>query len=1075
MDLPKEKAPGQDGIPSEFYQEFFDEIQNDLLELVTEVYATGRLAASLNTSKICLLPKTGDLTLVTNYRPISLLGTAYKIIAKLIANRMIQFLPLWIKQSQTAFVKGRSIFDNVFMAFEAMDWAENSGQDLILLLLDFEKAYDRVSWSFLEATMRKMGFADIFIAWIMALYKEASALVLLNGAAGPTFELERSVRQGCPLAPYLYLLIADVLGHMLEDPKRGVQGFTLPDGNTTTSQMFADDANLLLQGSEQNLDAAIQVLNLFCQGSGAVVNWRKTVGIWASRRPRTWHWNNDSGLKWLQEGECTIYLGFPIGFKMRAEERDNKVLLMVSRQLTKWSPRHMSLAGRILLANQVMLATIWYLCSCASISLSALKQSRGLVRNYIWGAKIGKTTRAKVRWELIIQPISAGGLKILDPIIQASALISKLVVRGLKPGWEPWKTFVRFHVDQAKYTGYAHWLHHRHWFMHAKAAQTTSTQLWRCTFKAWTMVRTGLEQIQPRTQQEILRQPLFGNYHLRCFTGTPWGLEQMSNLGTWQRNNTFTIQDIWDPTAGDWKSEATIKRQTRSRTAAIQRQEIIDSIPWRITIYQPPQTGEWVTPDIGVAIHTVYHVTSIEDGQHKGLLYIRLKSEELVLADPIPFEITANHLEQVRVIVTSGLRATVRCYNPTLKPRWDEQVWLFGNCPIQQLPWDPADWRWRRQGMVKECEFFSYTTKLGYKIGLSKVKATLPILVDLKAFGFTNIQLRLILQRTWHPWLPRKIATMSWLTMAGGLPVGEWRRKAGWEGHCRLCNDCPFETAEHGLMRCKVVKEAWERYASLRDSAGLRNDCASWKGIMLGPLHRPGLHTIQDDETWGSGQTCMVSNNTAWDILRTILLWNIWVQKCDEEMNGNAFHLGKALYYAWQTTVHVGMEVWEDITRHNRSGRRINAMQDKFFEIWGKEGVFCTVGGLPKWHTLPPECFLPFHLATEPPRRIDVIPLREEPNQASDAASSLDLDLNAAIDAMFEDVLEDLANRVIPLEIAQELDDEVTGEPAPPKRVQSPILDDEETIRTRCVNGYTVNHLIYDSSPRTAARLDKIV
>jgi hypothetical protein len=286
MSLPKGKAPGPDGVPSQFFQDSYDDISKDLLAFVNEVLASGRLKASLNTSKISLLPKSGDLTLVTNFRPISLLGVPYKLIAKLIANRMIQFLPLWIKQSQTAFVNGRSIFDNVFMTSEAMDWAVNSGQDLIFLLLDFEKAYDRVSWTFLKATMERMGFAETFIGWIMALYKEPRSSIVLNGVIGPTFELERSVRQGCPLAPYLYLFIADVLGHMLEDPKWGVQGFNLPDGNHTTSQMFADDANILLQGTECNLDAATTVLEHFCMGSGAKVNWTKTVGIWASRNPR---------------------------------------------------------------------------------------------------------------------------------------------------------------------------------------------------------------------------------------------------------------------------------------------------------------------------------------------------------------------------------------------------------------------------------------------------------------------------------------------------------------------------------------------------------------------------------------------------------------------------------------------------------------------------------------------------------------------------------------------------------------------------------------------------------------------
>jgi hypothetical protein len=133
MFLPKGKAPGPDGVPLEFFQDSYDTIEKELLEFLNEVLTLGRLKASLNTNKICLLPKAGDLILVTNLRLISLLRVPYKLTAKSIVNRMIQFLPLWIKQSQTAFVKDRSIFDNVFLTSEAMDWAENSGQDLILL------------------------------------------------------------------------------------------------------------------------------------------------------------------------------------------------------------------------------------------------------------------------------------------------------------------------------------------------------------------------------------------------------------------------------------------------------------------------------------------------------------------------------------------------------------------------------------------------------------------------------------------------------------------------------------------------------------------------------------------------------------------------------------------------------------------------------------------------------------------------------------------------------------------------------------------------------------------------------
>ena len=100
--------------------------------------------------------------------------------------------------------------------------------------------------------------------------------------------MEISVHQGCPLAPYLYLLVADVLGYMLDDPRRGVKGFRLRDESHTTNLMFADDTNLLLEGTQENLDRAMSVLNLYCSASGAHVNENKFVAIWAGRQPRAW-------------------------------------------------------------------------------------------------------------------------------------------------------------------------------------------------------------------------------------------------------------------------------------------------------------------------------------------------------------------------------------------------------------------------------------------------------------------------------------------------------------------------------------------------------------------------------------------------------------------------------------------------------------------------------------------------------------------------------------------------------------------------------------------------------------------
>ena len=202
----------------------------------------------------------------------------------------------WILPSQTGFVPNRCILDNVFLAFEAIEWTLENRQDLSMLLLDFEKAYDRVNWTFLQQTMEAMGFHPTWVRQVMSLNLNASAAVVVNGVQSKTFRLQRSVRQGCPLAPYLFLLTVDVLGQMLQHPNCGVQGLQLPDNSTITNQMFADDTLLLLDGTKDNLDRALTIIERFGAASGTKLNLHKSVGIWLAPTERTWQWGESAGL-----------------------------------------------------------------------------------------------------------------------------------------------------------------------------------------------------------------------------------------------------------------------------------------------------------------------------------------------------------------------------------------------------------------------------------------------------------------------------------------------------------------------------------------------------------------------------------------------------------------------------------------------------------------------------------------------------------------------------------------------------------------------------------------------------------
>jgi mannosylglycoprotein endo-beta-mannosidase len=201
--MPKDKAPGSDNIPTGLFQEFTKEIVPTLLQAFRTMLSTGVTSELINKGLITLIPKFGDHVRLGNWRPITLLGSHYKILAKMLARRFQVFLLSIVRPSQTEFVEGRSILDNTFLEQEALDWAEESDQDLVLLLLDFEKAFDKIEWGFLFEALVKLGFCNQWIHWVRSLYHSASLAIKFNEVVGSNFPLARSFRQGCPLVATL--------------------------------------------------------------------------------------------------------------------------------------------------------------------------------------------------------------------------------------------------------------------------------------------------------------------------------------------------------------------------------------------------------------------------------------------------------------------------------------------------------------------------------------------------------------------------------------------------------------------------------------------------------------------------------------------------------------------------------------------------------------------------------------------------------------------------------------------------------------------------------------------------------
>ncbi len=251
------------------------------------------------------------------------------------------------------------------------------------------------------------------------------------------------------LAPYLFILTTDVLGYMMVDPKHMVEGLSLPRGGLITDQTFTDDTAFYLQGSPSNMDKVQDVLKLFCHASGAKINWHKSAAIWANKKEKTWNWGRDDGLRWVPEGEGIRYLGIQVSFHLLFKANFDKMMLALKGKLINWSHNKLSLVDKILVANQVLLASMWYLVACWNPNPRMCCQVRGVIKNFIWGGK-DALARAKVKWDTLALPIAQGGLGIIDPKSQSEALLAKLLVRGLAPNDEPWKELVRHKTDQIR-------------------------------------------------------------------------------------------------------------------------------------------------------------------------------------------------------------------------------------------------------------------------------------------------------------------------------------------------------------------------------------------------------------------------------------------------------------------------------------------------------------------------------------------------------------------------------------------------------------------------------------------------
>ena len=378
------RSPGIDGIPVEFYLEFWPTIGQQLLEVFLFLLEKGELTTSQKCGVISILHKKGDRKNLANWRPITLLNSDYKILAKVFANRLAPCLQNLVHPDQTA-VRGRWIMDSIHLVQSVFQHLEkNSELPGGIIFLDQEKAFDRTDHAFMFQILRRLGFPDFFCRAANTLYKNATSMVKVNGFLSDRVQIGRGVRQGDPLSPMLFVLVIESLAcHIRKNPN--IRGLQLPGcDNPTVTSLYADDTAIVF-GHPGELAEIEKSLTLYCEASGAKINLLKSNGI-AVNQP-TPPLDLRLGMCWPSPDTTIEYLGVPVGLAVNYKEEWNIVKDKLMKKAGNWKRRNLSLQGKVLIIKTALLPKLQYLAF--AIPAGDPKELEKLIWGYLWNDKKG--------------------------------------------------------------------------------------------------------------------------------------------------------------------------------------------------------------------------------------------------------------------------------------------------------------------------------------------------------------------------------------------------------------------------------------------------------------------------------------------------------------------------------------------------------------------------------------------------------------------------------------------------------------------------------------------------------------